>query len=106
MTQSHSSASSRSSWKNRSSTIAFPLLYGKTDDRSPVSQATELSARWRDTTATWCGAGKLIAALLALLLRFACSSAIFDDMVTLAFGALLHLSILQRELPYGPLGEY
>jgi hypothetical protein len=36
------------------------------------------------------GAGKLIAALLAVLLRFASSRAIMEDTVTLAFGARMH----------------
>jgi hypothetical protein len=52
------------------------------------------------------GAGKLVATRLTALLGLAGGGAIIDDPITLAFGALVHLCILQWELPYRPLEEY
>src|SRR5919106_2240475 len=51
----------------------------------------------REGLATRGGTGKLISTLLALLLRLACGRAIFDYVATLAFGALLHPSLLQKK---------
>jgi hypothetical protein len=56
--------------------------------------------------AAWGRAGKLVATLLTAFLGLAGGGAIVAEPITLAFRALVHLCILQWELPYRPLEEY
>jgi hypothetical protein len=60
----------------------------------------------RGNVTPWCGAGKLIAARLALLFGLAVNGAIFDDVILVASRAFMHRYILQQEESSCPPKDY